>query len=127
MAYEYVKRTYGVEPIVGNLVEHAVTKRKGNIADENPGQAHYVMVRFMGTDFATPCHPTELYYYKRLGAVPAGVYWSREAGNFYDTRTNKGMGVPFYEKWQKRKDDFPEKATSAAGIDIYLNKVVTPQ
>lgn len=59
-------------------------------------------------------------------AIPANVYWSCEAGNFYDAATNKGMGVDFYLNWNGRKDEFPEKATSSAGLDFYMDKTVTP-
>lgn len=58
------------------------------------------------------------------GGVPPGIYWSREAGNFYNASNNRGMGVMFYEAWQDRKDEFPEKATTSAGIDIHLTKAV---
>lgn len=29
--------------------------------------------------------------------IPEFVYWSREAGNFYDMRTYKDMGLGFYD------------------------------
>ena len=60
--YDYVKRTYPVEPQVGARVTHQVTKRSGTIAREKASQAHYVMVRFDGQKFSSPCHPTELDY-----------------------------------------------------------------
>jgi hypothetical protein len=60
MAYDYVKRTYGVEPKVGQRVKHTVTGNSGVVAREDKGQAHYVQVKFDGKRFALPCHPTEI-------------------------------------------------------------------
>jgi hypothetical protein len=60
--YDYVKRTYQVNPRVGGRVTHLVTKRSGTIVREKPGQGHYVMVKFDGRKFSSPCHPTELDY-----------------------------------------------------------------
>src|SRR3989304_5934880 len=57
--------------------------------------------------------------------IPKGVYWSREAGNFYREATNRGMGLEFYDAWQERKDEFPAKATSAPGLDLYLGGQIT--
>lgn len=63
MSYEYVKRAYGHEPIPGNVVQHTVTKKFGQIARESPSQGHYVMVKFDGGKHALPCHPDELDYF----------------------------------------------------------------
>jgi hypothetical protein len=60
--YDYVKRTYQVNPRVGGRVMHQVTKRSGTIAREKPSQGHYVMVKFDGRKFSSPRHPTELDY-----------------------------------------------------------------
>jgi hypothetical protein len=60
--YDYVRRTYSVDPKVGAPVQHTITLRYGKIARENRSQAHYVMVKFEGKNHALPCHPTELYY-----------------------------------------------------------------
>jgi hypothetical protein len=60
--YDYIKRTYPVLPVVGGRVTHQVTKRSGTISRENATQAHYVMVKFDGQKFSSPCHPTELDY-----------------------------------------------------------------
>lgn len=62
MSYDYVKRTYGVEPKVGQKVKHAVTGRTGIVAREDKSAGHYVQVRFDDKRFALPCHPTELVY-----------------------------------------------------------------
>ena len=62
MAYDYVKRAYNVNPEVGGRVYHTVTKEHGTIARENPSSGHYVMVKFDGAPFSSPCHPTELEY-----------------------------------------------------------------
>jgi hypothetical protein len=63
--YDYVKRTYSVNPEVGGRVTHQVTKRSGTITRENVTQGHYVMVKFDGRKFSSPCHPTELDYLPR--------------------------------------------------------------
>ena len=62
MSYEYVKRTYNVDPKVGSWVTHTVTKRTGVIVREDKSQGHYVQVRFGEDKHALPCHPTELQY-----------------------------------------------------------------
>lgn len=62
MAYDYVKRMYGVDPVVGNAVTHTVTGKSGVITRESPGMANYVRVRFEGQKHSLPCHPTELDY-----------------------------------------------------------------
>lgn len=62
MSYEYVKRTYDVEPKIGARVQHTVTKKFGKITREKPIAAHYVNVMFDGRGYSLPCHPTELDY-----------------------------------------------------------------
>lgn len=58
MAYDYVRRTYGVDLKVGQMVRHTVTGNSGFVAREKKSQGHYVQVLF---GFALlPCHPTEL-------------------------------------------------------------------
>ncbi|GLK86636.1 hypothetical protein [Ancylobacter defluvii] len=67
-AYQYVRRTYGVNPGVGQRVLHDVTRKFGTIAREDKSQSHHVMVRFDGQRFASPCHPTELDYQPKEGS-----------------------------------------------------------
>jgi len=62
MKYDYVRRTYGVDPIVGQRVRHTEIDKFGTVARESASQAHYVMVKFDGQNFASPCHPTALEY-----------------------------------------------------------------
>jgi len=62
MQYDYVRRTYGIDPRPGQLVKHTVTGKTGMISRENKSQGHYVMVRFNGQKHTVPCHPTELDY-----------------------------------------------------------------
>lgn len=66
MPYEYVKRNYDVNPVVGARVMHTELKGPGafgTIAREQPSQGHRVMVRFDGDRRgAMPCHPTALDY-----------------------------------------------------------------
>lgn len=62
MSYDYVKRTYPVNPRVGERVKHKETERCGVIARENRSMAHYVQVKFDGDARPLPCHPTELEY-----------------------------------------------------------------
>lgn len=61
MTYDYVKRAYGVDPVVGGRVQHTETGRYGKIAKEREPR-HYVHVQFDGRSFASPCHPTALNY-----------------------------------------------------------------
>jgi hypothetical protein len=72
--YDYVKRSYGVEPKVGARVRHTETGQFGEIAPEGRSQQHYVMVRFDGRKHADPCHPTALDYNppetRNIGAAP---------------------------------------------------------
>lgn len=63
--YDYVKRNYSVNPVVGERVRHTeLTKGNiGTIAKESPSQGHYVMVRFDDrSPDPRPCHPTALEY-----------------------------------------------------------------
>lgn len=62
MAYEYVRKAYGVNPVVGARVQHTETKKLGVISRESKGQGHYVMVKFDGQKFSLPCHPDALDY-----------------------------------------------------------------
>lgn len=62
MAYEYVKKSYGVFPEVGARVRHNETNKSGVISREDKSMSHYVMVKFDGRKFASPCHPTALDY-----------------------------------------------------------------
>lgn len=63
--YEYIRRTYGVDPVSGHRVHHHVTKREGTIQPYAGGGSAYVHVCFDGDNHAVPCHPTEMDY---LGA-----------------------------------------------------------
>lgn len=69
MQYDYVRRTYGVDPRVGARVRHTVTGQFGKIARESLSAGHYVQVRFDGAKYALPCHPTELDYSPTEAAV----------------------------------------------------------
>lgn len=62
MSYDYVKRAYGVNPVVGMRVRHNEIDKWGTIAREGRSAQHYVMVRFDGQKHASPCHPTSLDY-----------------------------------------------------------------
>lgn len=66
MAYDYIRRAYGVDLKVGERVRHTVTGRDGRIIRTN-GDPQYFRVRF--DDFRTPrnAHPKEL---TQLGAAP---------------------------------------------------------
>lgn len=66
MTYDYVKRAYGVNPVVGERVRHHITSREGIVARERSPN-HYVHVLFDGSKHALPCHPTEMDY---LGVTP---------------------------------------------------------
>jgi hypothetical protein len=62
--YGYVRRTYGVDPVIGARVRHTELKGPGAFGTiAKPGLAgHYVYVRFDGKKHADPCHPTALDY-----------------------------------------------------------------
>lgn len=69
--YEYVKRSYGVNPEVGQRVRHTGINKWGTVARENRSQSHYVMVHFDSQRHASPCHPEALQYYEGEGrSVP---------------------------------------------------------
>ncbi len=61
MAYEYVKRAYGVDPQIGGRVRLEHTGKEGVIA-ARAAYDNYVWVTFNGVNFATPCHPKSLEY-----------------------------------------------------------------
>lgn len=60
--YEYVRGAYRVRPRIGQRVQHTETLQFGTIAPESPSGRHYVMVRFDGRKFNSPCHPLALDY-----------------------------------------------------------------
>lgn len=65
--YDYVKRAYGVNPIVGQRIRHHVKSvGMGTIAPERISQAHYVMVVLDGEKHSSPCHPTEMDYLEEV-------------------------------------------------------------
>lgn len=72
MSYAYIQRTYGVAPRVGQRVRFnegpPAAHKLGTVAREDPGCAHYVMVRFDGKRHASPCHPRALDYDPQEGA-----------------------------------------------------------
>lgn len=67
MAYEYIKRTYGLTFVPGQRVRHSVTGGDGTVKREAASMGHYVMVAFDGRKHASPCHPEEL---TEIGAAP---------------------------------------------------------
>lgn len=69
--YDYIRRTYRVDPIVGSRVTHQVTGKAGVIVRPQ-GDPQYVQVRFDGVRHTLPCHPTELIY--------EGTRQTKEAG-----------------------------------------------
>jgi hypothetical protein len=64
MAYDYVRRAYGVEPKVGQRVIFTEYKERpeGTILPEDTSRSHYVMVRFPNVTWPAPCHPKSLEY-----------------------------------------------------------------
>lgn len=61
MPYDYIRRTYAVDPVPGERVKHTVTGKSGVIV-RTRGDPQYVQVRFDGQKHSLPCHPTELDY-----------------------------------------------------------------
>lgn len=58
--YDYVRRTYGVDPIPGQRARFT-DGREGVIA-RRQSYDNYVYVTFDGGKHAVPCHPTDLTY-----------------------------------------------------------------
>ncbi len=77
MSYDYIKRTYDFVPVVGARVRHTVTGKYGITAREDKSLGHYVMVRFDGQSFRSPCHPMELMssYSRTVHTIPS---WRRQ-------------------------------------------------
>lgn len=46
------------------------------------------------------------------GDPPPGIYYSREADNFYSMTDKKGQGNEFYRKWKPLCDAFPRSPDS---------------
>ena len=61
MAYEYVKKFYGVNPEVGMRVTTQDGKKSGMVVAKR-SYDHYVHVRFDGQKHDVPCHPLDLVY-----------------------------------------------------------------
>lgn len=61
LPYAYVRRTYGVNPGIGQRVRHTETGRWGTIAKPN-GDTQYVRVNFDGDKHIMNSHPTSLDY-----------------------------------------------------------------
>lgn len=61
MAYDYVKRTYGVEPVIGARVRHTEINKEGVIV-RRKADDQYVWVQFDGQKHPSPCHPMALDY-----------------------------------------------------------------
>jgi len=61
MAYEYVKRFYGVNPVAGHKARHTETGEIVTIMREHPSHAHYVRIKMAG-GLVGFSHPTALDY-----------------------------------------------------------------
>jgi hypothetical protein len=55
---------------------------------------------------------------------PPNVYWSPEAGNFYDVQSNRGKGLDFYHRWESQHLIFPQVSTTVPGLDTTYEAVV---
>jgi hypothetical protein len=55
------------------------------------------------------CNKASCGAFRHSPAIPANVYWSEEADNFYAFANNKGMGLKFYKRWKGRKAGFPKR------------------
>lgn len=63
MAYDYIKRAYGLTFTPGDRVQHTVTGKMGTVKRGQyhyAGGSHYVNVTFDGQRHSLPCHPEEL-------------------------------------------------------------------
>lgn len=56
MAYEYIKRAYGVDPQIGQRITH---RGKLGVIVRPVGDPHYLRVRFDGRKHADNVHPTD--------------------------------------------------------------------
>lgn len=59
--YDYVRKTYGVDPRIGQRVRHTITGHLGTVVISRTS-LHYVRVVFDGERRRAFCHPTELDY-----------------------------------------------------------------
>lgn len=59
--YAYVRRMYGVDPVIGARVRHTEIDREGVIIRPRP-EDQYVHVRLDGEKHRSRCHPTALDY-----------------------------------------------------------------
>ena len=59
--YAYVKRFYGVNPVIGSRVATKDGKKSGVIVRKR-SYDQYVHVKFDGTNFDVPVHPLDLIY-----------------------------------------------------------------
>jgi hypothetical protein len=59
--YEYVKRYYGVNPVIGARVQVKGSGKLGVVVRKRCYD-HYVHVKFDGQKFNVPVHPLELNY-----------------------------------------------------------------
>ena len=60
MAYEYIKRAYGLTFTIGMRVRHTVTRKSGFVRRSGSVSDNYVSVRFDNLNHNRPCHPQEL-------------------------------------------------------------------
>lgn len=54
MAYEYIKRTYNIDPKIGERVTHEITKKSGTIVREDKSASHYGPIRRQQTFAPVP-------------------------------------------------------------------------
>lgn len=76
--YDYAKRAYEVDPVVGQRVRHTELDKFGTIAREDPSMAQYVMVKIDGLKHVSPCHPNALEYGVQQSTKSGGgakEYW----------------------------------------------------
>lgn len=70
--YDYVRRFYGVDPVIGRRVRLEDTSFEGVIVRRRTYD-HRVWVRFDGLRHASPCHPKSLVYLpETLNGPPQG-------------------------------------------------------
>lgn len=54
-------------------------------------------------------------------AIPEGIYFSREHGNFYGSVYHGGQGVEFYNKWFGRREEFPDDPRKIDAPEVTTN------
>lgn len=127
--YDYIRRTYGVDPVPGERAIFIEYKHRPEVViqPEDPSMGHYVMARFPGQDHASPCHPKALEYLGPPAEAPAVCGYcrterpTREAMRLHviAAHDNGGFPVPEPERERAREE---EARVAAEWVENYKPK-----